>query len=419
MLANVVDVEGWMTTVKRTTLVGAVAMVGLALVLVGVSGLSNPEPADAAWQEEKGARLFTNDRVDESEQDAQVDSTNSTEQSKEPDTFSVVDDQSWAFQAIKSLSADKLPSLEGHLDGGKPVTRYELAVIIARLFEKYQGTKGVVQVPLEKLALLEKLSAEFRDELKVLGIKQSRFSGRLTRLERKMGSIDKQMKEATGEAREAIIASEASADEARKAADTAKTVVESVKAEMAGVSSKVETSEERLQKVSNILSRILVKVALNDTRLQDLTGGKVDVHRRDMGSMARAVAQLQTKVAGLRERQSASLQRYDTLSQSIERVATDKQSQPVIASAAGLSEEDRRQLRLTRELVTRLHEKVKFTQATLQLLQQQQAHTQALAKQSRNNQGVQPEALAEVKGILKGFLGTFERRLQMVERRAM
>jgi hypothetical protein len=76
--------------------------------------------------------------------------------------FSDVKPGHWAYEAVSKLAAKGI--IEGYPDGkfkgGKSLTRYEMAMIIARLIEK--GVAG---------GDMEKLTVEFADELALLGIK--------------------------------------------------------------------------------------------------------------------------------------------------------------------------------------------------------------------------------------------------------
>ncbi len=91
--------------------------------------------------------------------------------------FSDVEKDSWAYGAIASLSDQNI--IEGYPDGtfrgDKHITRYELAQITARLMAK-RATLST-----EQQATVDKLSGEYADELKNLGV-------RVSELEKKVGN---------------------------------------------------------------------------------------------------------------------------------------------------------------------------------------------------------------------------------------
>lgn len=92
--------------------------------------------------------------------------------------FADVDTSSWAYQAVSQLSdqgvVDGYP--DGTFKGDKNVSRYELAQIIARLMAK-EGSLNDSQK-----AMVQKLSAEYADDLQNLGV-------RVKELEKKTGNL--------------------------------------------------------------------------------------------------------------------------------------------------------------------------------------------------------------------------------------
>lgn len=82
--------------------------------------------------------------------------------------FSDVPQDHWAYDAVAQLAADGV--LEGYGDttfqGGKAITRFEMAQMVARAMAKQgQGVNNTDK------ALIDKLAAEFGDELKGLGVR--------------------------------------------------------------------------------------------------------------------------------------------------------------------------------------------------------------------------------------------------------
>ena len=92
--------------------------------------------------------------------------------------FSDVSSSDWAYQAVSDLSDQGI--VEGYPDGtfkgGRSITRYEMAQITARLMAKED------QYNAEQRAAIDKLAAEYADELDSLGV-------RVTNLEKKVGNI--------------------------------------------------------------------------------------------------------------------------------------------------------------------------------------------------------------------------------------
>ena len=92
--------------------------------------------------------------------------------------FSDVSTSDWAYQAVSDLSDQGI--VEGYPDGtfkGQTnITRYEMAQIVARLMAKED------QYNAEQRATIDKLAAEYADELDSFGV-------RVTNLEKKVGNI--------------------------------------------------------------------------------------------------------------------------------------------------------------------------------------------------------------------------------------
>src|ERR1700761_4266141 len=102
--------------------------------------------------------------------------------------FSDVPANHWAYQAIQSLAADGL--IEGYPDGkfkgDRPLTRYEMAVLVARVIAKLQanGAGFASKADLDKL---QKLIDALKDELDSLGV-------RVTNLEDALAALDRRTK---------------------------------------------------------------------------------------------------------------------------------------------------------------------------------------------------------------------------------
>ena len=80
----------------------------------------------------------------------------------------------WVYDAVAQLAADGI--IEGYGDGtyrgDQAITRFEMAQMVARAMAKGSGNK----------ALLDKLAAEFADELNQLGV-------RVANLEKKVDNV--------------------------------------------------------------------------------------------------------------------------------------------------------------------------------------------------------------------------------------
>jgi S-layer homology domain len=102
--------------------------------------------------------------------------------------FSDVPANHWAYQAIQSLAADGL--VEGYPDGkfkgDRPLTRYEMAVLVARVIAKLQAN-GAGYASKPDLDKLQKLIDALKDELDSLGV-------RVTNLEDALDALDKRTK---------------------------------------------------------------------------------------------------------------------------------------------------------------------------------------------------------------------------------
>ena len=99
--------------------------------------------------------------------------------------FADVPANHWAYQAIQTLSADGL--IDGYPDGSfkgdRPLTRYEMAAIVARVIAKLEAT-GAGTASKTDLDKLQKLIDALKDELDALGV-------RVTTLEDAVASLDR------------------------------------------------------------------------------------------------------------------------------------------------------------------------------------------------------------------------------------
>ena len=102
--------------------------------------------------------------------------------------FSDVPANHWAYQYIQSLAADGIIDgyPNGKFKGDRPLTRYEMATVVARVIAKLQENtgKGPSKEDLDKL---QKLIDALKDELDALGV-------RVTNLEDSLDALDKRTK---------------------------------------------------------------------------------------------------------------------------------------------------------------------------------------------------------------------------------
>ena len=100
--------------------------------------------------------------------------------------FSDVPANHWAYQYIQSLAADGV--IDGYPDGkfkgDRPLTRYEMAVIVARVVERLQANDAK-RPSREDLDKLQKLVDALKDELDALGVRVTRVEDSLDALDRR------------------------------------------------------------------------------------------------------------------------------------------------------------------------------------------------------------------------------------------
>ncbi|MFA5480509.1 MAG: S-layer homology domain-containing protein, partial [Candidatus Muiribacteriota bacterium] len=88
--------------------------------------------------------------------------------------FSDVPFSHWAYDAVAKLSARGIITgfPDGTFKGQRTVTRYELAMILARLMAKMDTPGGLpANFSLEDRRTVERLTVELADELSLLGVK--------------------------------------------------------------------------------------------------------------------------------------------------------------------------------------------------------------------------------------------------------
>ena len=91
----------------------------------------------------------------------------------------------WAYDAISQLSAQGIVSgyPDGTFKGNAPMTRYEMASIVARALAVVDMNKASKQ----DVEMLKRLVVEFKDELDALGVKVDELDARVAVLEENLG----------------------------------------------------------------------------------------------------------------------------------------------------------------------------------------------------------------------------------------
>jgi hypothetical protein len=99
--------------------------------------------------------------------------------------FADVPADHWAYQAIASLAADGLVDgyPDGSFKGDRPLSRYEMAAIVARVIAKLEA-EGARTASKADLDTLQKLMDALKDELDALGV-------RVTTLEDQVAALDR------------------------------------------------------------------------------------------------------------------------------------------------------------------------------------------------------------------------------------
>jgi hypothetical protein len=100
--------------------------------------------------------------------------------------FADVPADHWAYQAIQSLSADGLIDgyPDGSFNGDRPLTRYEMAAIVARAIAKIEAD-GAGTASKSDLDQLQKLIDALKDELDALGVRVTAVEDQVAALDRR------------------------------------------------------------------------------------------------------------------------------------------------------------------------------------------------------------------------------------------
>ena len=103
----------------------------------------------------------------------------------------------WAYNAIVDLYNKGI--IKGYYNepvfkGKKPLSRYDMAVLLYRTIEYLSNSKKKNMLSKEDLKKLEKLMIEFSDELSKLGLDSASFKKELVNLERRVSVLEKEQR---------------------------------------------------------------------------------------------------------------------------------------------------------------------------------------------------------------------------------
>ncbi len=168
----------------------------------------------------------------------------------------------WAYPALSRLQQGELASrslLPGP-NGKKPVTRFEMAVLLSRMIEKLDDASTNAKLPWDKLELLDKLYKEFRGDINNLGADMGNMRSRLDQLAKKLeeegqngnmnGKLVKQVFDATQKV-DAMASSVKKQDQRLR----------SISAKLKNQNKSFGETQEKLKVFSEVLAKVLVKMA--------------------------------------------------------------------------------------------------------------------------------------------------------------
>lgn len=302
--------------------------------------------------------------------------------------FQRLDPDHWVVQAVQQTFPDGLGDpITGELPRG--LTRYELAVTLARVFERLPERPTDTGLELSQLAMLEKLGEEFRKELGVLGVdvdqvktKVDALTTRVAKVEGKVDGHARRVARLEGQ----VLALTAKLNVAAKQRTQLAKRVDAADAERAELAEKGKSMGE-------VVSRLVVKSAVAGAQAK-------------AGDTAK-VTELAERVASL-ERRSNEVASHEDI------------------GAGRVGERLKRLERLVLKVYRERGQGGNVDEAQVQRLRKGMAELGrrlATLKQSARASGgaakVDPDALQEVKGLMKQFFVSFDQRLERVERRRM
>lgn len=387
---------------RRNWIAGGLGAMGL--VLIGYAGLSGPDPLAEASSEPvtllPGAPEYYQDDLAgevplfESVEPVSARDLAVSMETEELDPFTAIPADHWVLTAMQGV----FPHVDSSRTGEVPeeVTRYELAVALAKAFEAYERGDGPEPDDLSKLALMEKLGRELRQELAMLGVDSTRVAHQLEELSGRVGQNEAKISDHTGridalEKKLVGLQSKLSSQEVRTAALVER--VDSGDGERAKLT-------ERNKAVSQVVSRLVVKTSVAQARLGDLQEkleSKVAAAGQVVSPMA--TTELAARVSALEK----SERPVGAVSASGELVARLKRLERLVVRVYDQSGEGAG-LSAARELMD-----VKRTLGRLA------TRVEKIDQAGDRGPGTE-KALGDVKVLLKDFFTDFSERLGRVER---
>ncbi len=176
-----------------------------------------------------------------------------------------VPENHWAYKSVQKLVEEGYLTLydDNTFNGEKSVSRYELAVMIARILDNI--SRGKKQVDGEDVDTIRKLSLEFRDELVEIAQTQDVFSDSLTEIEKKINIMENedipQIYEKTNRMEEQITANEKEIENIIDTIIRIKTLEE----EIAGLQSQITSMKEEITETG-------LKVEEKEKLIEELRG---------------------------------------------------------------------------------------------------------------------------------------------------
>lgn len=396
---------------KRKWLIGLLGALG-ALMLC-ISGFTGTDPVEGELELQVAVSeatpagqpprldMFSNDRGKALVPVTSAVTDKETGSSAADAPFQKIGPDHWIYSALKAVTAEAAPEIAlESFKGDRPVTRFELAVVLAKVLEHMRGNHDSIQAPIEKVAVLEKLSREFGRELDMIGVRQTKLEARVGVLRKDVDGLKGQMKQSRLEIEKNRSSVKAVKDELLQGSQRVSALGQTVER----CESRVETGEKKLQKALDVVSRLLVKVALAETKLNQMSAkGGVEVDRRRVASLARVVKQMddRVRVNATRVAQAErplSDPRVDSIKSLMEKLM-NRVGNAESRLAAVDPELQKRKMEYLAGLVKKLKKRVENGEQE---------------KVGRNEQ-----ALESVKSILKKFLVQFDSRLESVEKRVL
>ncbi|MEW6044906.1 MAG: hypothetical protein AB1609_00250 [Bacillota bacterium] len=201
-------------------------------------------------------------------------------------TITDVRPEHWAYQAVVTLVQRGYLTLQaGRFDGSRPVDRYTLAAVIARLLQDVES--GQTRLSGDDLRLVRQLTNEFREELARWQDQRSQVNQRLDAGARDVSRIDAKLTEVLAQFSQNAAASDRRLTQVEQATQT-------LNQQLGGVSQRVTQVENTAKGLGTVI--------------QDLQG-RLDGLDRDLAARRVELVGMSQSVQAL-ERTTASLQNH-------------------------------------------------------------------------------------------------------------